>query len=67
MLKKVILCVATACACCASGAVAQEPVYKLLYSPPLGSNIGGLYGIFELRFAGWALLIKVSTAGDGGR
>ena len=65
MLKKVILCVATACACCASGAVAQEPVYKLLYSPPLGSNIGGLYGIFEGK-PGLFFILSTWTGGATG-
>lgn len=49
MPKKSLIELVIGLACCVSGAAAQGPVYKLLYSPPLGSNLGFPYGIFEGR------------------
>jgi len=47
MLKKELLRLVIGVLGLVCGVGAQGPVYKLLYSPPLGSNLGYLYGLFE--------------------
>jgi uncharacterized repeat protein (TIGR03803 family) len=44
---------------------AQGPVYRLLYSPPLGSNLGDLYGIFEAK-PGLFYILSVWNGGATG-
>jgi uncharacterized repeat protein (TIGR03803 family) len=49
MIRKLIFVLLIALSCRRLGAAGQGPVYRLLYSPPLGSNIGALNDIFEVK------------------
>lgn len=65
MLRKIFLVLLAASACRAQGVADQAPVYKLLYSPPLGSELGGLWGIAEARPGLFYILSTWSTTNSG--
>jgi hypothetical protein len=64
MLKKLTLVLSIACACRAQSSPSTGPVYKLLYSPPVG-NIGDLGNIFEGK-PGLFYVISFFTGGTTG-
>jgi hypothetical protein len=64
MFMKLTLALSVACACHAQGVAGQGPVFKLLYSPPVG-NIGYLYGIFEGK-PGLFYILSTFTGGTTG-
>jgi len=66
MKRKSLALLLMFCACSARLATAgPAPVYKLLYSPPLGSSLGGLYGVFEGK-PGLFYILSVWTGGTTG-
>ncbi len=67
MLRRTFVTLAACLVCLISGTTAaQGPAYRLLYSPPLGSNLGGLYGIFEGGPGLFYILSSWVAGGTGG-
>jgi uncharacterized repeat protein (TIGR03803 family) len=65
MIRKLIFVLLIALSCRRLGAAGQGPVYRLLYSPPLGSNIGALNDIFEVK-PGLFYVLSAWTGGATG-